>query len=107
MVETSRCEFIANLPVKLLMQWFGRSAIQSDHFKSENRMAPPFFCDRCAIREFHFVDCVGQRDSSRKLLAAASLRQSGLAISMKLVCCPTTTWSELSFKCRLKLRAPI
>jgi hypothetical protein len=34
MVETSRRKFIANLPVKLLMQWFGRCAIQPDHFKS-------------------------------------------------------------------------
>ena len=68
------------------MQWFGRAAIQSDHFKSENRMAPPFFCDRFAIREFHFVDCVRQRDSSRKLLTAASFRQSGLAISIQVDC---------------------
>jgi hypothetical protein len=39
MVETPRREFIANLPVKLLMQWFGSCAIQPDHFKSEDRMA--------------------------------------------------------------------
>src|ERR1051326_1752140 len=35
MVETSRSELIANLPVKLLMEWFGRCAIQPDHFKSD------------------------------------------------------------------------
>jgi hypothetical protein len=40
-IETSRHEFIANLPVKLLMQWFGRCAIQSDHFESHYRMATP------------------------------------------------------------------
>jgi hypothetical protein len=33
-VETSRRDFIANLPVKLLMQWFGRCTVQPDHFKS-------------------------------------------------------------------------
>jgi len=41
MVETSRRELLANLPVKLLMQWFGRCAIQPDHFKSHYRMATP------------------------------------------------------------------
>jgi hypothetical protein len=41
MVETSRRELIANLPVKLLMQWFGRCAIQPDHFESHYRMATP------------------------------------------------------------------
>src|SRR5213080_2397270 len=39
MVKASRHQFIANLPVKLLMQWFGRCAIQPDHFKSEYRMS--------------------------------------------------------------------
>src|SRR5262249_23274197 len=33
-IESSRREFITNLPVKLFMQWFGRCAIQPDHFKS-------------------------------------------------------------------------
>jgi hypothetical protein len=42
MVENSRSEFIANLPVKLLVQWFGRCAIQPDHFESHYRMATPF-----------------------------------------------------------------
>jgi hypothetical protein len=41
MVETSRCEFIANLPVKLLMQWFGRCPIQPNHFKSQDPTATP------------------------------------------------------------------
>jgi len=38
-VEASRDQFIAYLAVKLMMQWFGCSAIQPDHFKSEYRMA--------------------------------------------------------------------
>ena len=41
MIETSRCELIANLPVKLLMEWFGRCAIQPDHFESQYGMATP------------------------------------------------------------------
>jgi len=42
MVETSQRKFIANLPVKLLMQWFGRCAIQPNHFKSHYRVATSF-----------------------------------------------------------------
>jgi hypothetical protein len=41
MSETSRRQFIANLSVKLLMQWFGRCAIQPDHFKSHDGVATP------------------------------------------------------------------
>jgi hypothetical protein len=55
MVETSRREFIANLPVKLLMQWFGCCAIQPDHFKSQDRMATPLFDDAIVDEGFHFV----------------------------------------------------
>jgi hypothetical protein len=49
-VETSRRDFIANLPVKLLMQWFGRCAIQPDHFKSHYRMATSRFSNCILIR---------------------------------------------------------
>src|SRR5947207_14917842 len=55
MVETSRRELIANLPVKLLMQWFGRCAIQPNHFKSHYRMAAPLFDDALVDDGFHFV----------------------------------------------------
>src|SRR5882724_1858875 len=41
-VETCRSQFIANLPVKLLMQWFGRCAIQPNQFKGQDRMAASF-----------------------------------------------------------------
>jgi hypothetical protein len=41
-VEACRSQFIANLPVKLLMQWFGRCAIQPNHFKGQDRMAAAF-----------------------------------------------------------------
>jgi hypothetical protein len=86
MVEASRDELIANLPVKLLMQWFGRCAIQPDHFKSQDRMAPPLFHDRFVVRRFHFVDFVRQHDSSRKALPIANSPQSGLAISVQVDC---------------------
>src|SRR6266508_4109067 len=81
-VEASRYQFIANLAVKLLMQWFGRSAIQTNHFKSEDRMAAPPSDKLLVDRRFHLVDCMRQRDSSRKPLLIASSRQSGLAISL-------------------------
>jgi hypothetical protein len=56
-VETSRREFIANLPVKLLMQWFGRCPIQPDHFKSHDRMATPLFQGVFIDGKFHFSNC--------------------------------------------------
>ena len=80
--EASRDQFIAYLAVKLMMQWFGRSAIQTNHFKSEDRMAAPPSDKFLVDRRFHLVDCMRQRDSSRKPLLIASSRQSGLAISL-------------------------
>jgi hypothetical protein len=38
-IESCRNQFIPNLAVKLFMERFFRSAIQSNHFKSHDRMA--------------------------------------------------------------------
>ena len=86
MVKASRDEFIANLPIQLLVQWFGCSAIQPNHFKSQDRMATPFFDDVVLDSRFHFIYGMPQRDASRTLPVIASSRQSGLAISLQVDC---------------------
>ena len=41
--KAARDQFIANLAIKLLMERLMRSAIELDHFKSDDRVAPPLF----------------------------------------------------------------
>jgi hypothetical protein len=57
-----------------MMQWFGCSAIQPDHFKSEYRMSTPLFDDFFFDSRFHFSGLDASRDSSCKPLLIASLR---------------------------------
>ena len=69
-VETCRSQFIANLPVKLLMERFGRRAIQPDHFKSHHRMATPFpievWCCMSAFGVRRFLPIISESMRTRR-----------------------------------------
>jgi len=89
MVKASRHQFIANLPVKLLMQWFGRCAIQPDHFKSEYRMSTAlllkmwrrmFGVRRSAFSSAHQQEHEHEHESEQLSI------ESGLAISVQVDC---------------------
>ena len=89
MVETSRREFIANLPVKLLMQWFSRCAIQPDHFKSDYRVATPFPMKiwrwMFGVRSLAFSSDHEQQHEHEHEQEQLSI-ESGLAISRQVDC---------------------
>jgi len=110
MVETSRRKFIANLPVKLLMQWFGRCAIQPNHFKSHYRMATPF--PMKIWRWIFGVPCSAFSSDHEKSMSISASKSN---YPSKVVWPFRCKWTvdtlphgqKLSFKCRLKLRVPI
>jgi len=65
------------------MEWFGRCAIQPNHFKSEDRMATPFLGDHLFVDNgLHEWITLGSAFLLTKPLLISSAGQSGLAISI-------------------------
>jgi hypothetical protein len=88
-IETPRCKLVANLPVELLMQWFGRSTIQPDHFEGHYRMATPFPVKNWrwmfSVRRLAFSSDHEQEHEHELEKEQLSI-QSGLAISLQVDC---------------------
>ena len=72
-------QFIANLPVELLVERLCRSAIQMDHFKRDNRVASPSFVS------LWLLDC-GSFHCSHRIVLPSYCRPQGVAKVVWLIC---------------------
>ena len=56
-VKAPRDQFIANLTVELLMEWFSSRSVEPNHFECDDRAAPPLLTELLIYNWFHNSDC--------------------------------------------------